>query len=90
MPVSSHLRRIFPSHLFFLNMQVKKVDAMYAAALAAVRMRSEGAFDESISSLSSEQASFQNTIKMYFDEDEGSLPSPDLPSVIQPNRSEET
>ncbi|OAE33359.1 hypothetical protein AXG93_4123s1340 [Marchantia polymorpha subsp. ruderalis] len=69
------------------NCKVKKVDAMYAAALAAVRMRSEGAFDESISSLSSEQASFQNTIKMYFDEDEGSLPSPDLPSVIQPNRN---
>ncbi|KAG6541292.1 hypothetical protein Mapa_017345 [Marchantia paleacea] len=69
------------------NCKVRKVDAMYAAALAAVRRRNEGVFEESNSSLSSEQASFQNTIKIYFDEDEGSLPSQDLPSVIEPSRN---
>ncbi|KAL2623514.1 hypothetical protein R1flu_003719 [Riccia fluitans] len=67
--------------------KVRKVDAMYTAALAAVRDEHEDTAEGSTPSCDYQQASFQDTIEHYFDKDEGSRPSQQTPSIIERSRN---
>ncbi|CAM6092984.1 unnamed protein product [Calypogeia fissa] len=67
--------------------QVRKLDAMYLAASAAVRTMNWAVPQESNVTISSQQASLQSYIKSYFEGEEDITISTNVPTCIQSSRS---